>query len=188
MYGLVNKAVEGLLRSRFGDSTWHRIRESAGLPDQPFLSMEQYPDASTYALVGAASRILGVDADAILREFGRYWTEYTGEQGYGELMRSAGRTLLEFLRNLDQLHTRIQLAFPHLQPPSFSVSDETENSLVLHYFSERAGLAPLVEGLVDGLGKRFQLEVSIRRGRVETPTPHETFHLQWRAAAGQGTT
>ncbi|MEY3160916.1 MAG: hypothetical protein RIT25_907 [Planctomycetota bacterium] len=182
MYGLINKAVEGLIRSRFGDDTWNRIRESAGLPDRPFLSMEQYPDASTYALVGAASRILGAEPEAILREFGRYWTEYTGEAGYGELMRSAGKTLPEFLRNLDQMHTRIQLALPHLKPPSFTVSDETADSLVLHYFSDREGLAALVEGLVDGLAKRFSLEVTIRRMRAEAPTPHDAFHLSWRPA------
>ncbi|MFM7299371.1 MAG: heme NO-binding domain-containing protein, partial [Planctomycetota bacterium] len=52
MYGLINKAVEGLVRQRFGDAMWHRIRSGANLPDEPFLSMEQYPDETTYALVG----------------------------------------------------------------------------------------------------------------------------------------
>ena len=56
MYGLINKAVEGLVRQRFGDAMWHRIRSGANLPDEPFLSMEQYPDATTYALVGSALR------------------------------------------------------------------------------------------------------------------------------------
>lgn len=179
MYGLVNKAVEGLVRTKFGDAMWDRIRSDAGLPDEPFVSMAQYPDATTYALVGAATKALGVDAAAILREFGRYWMQYTAEAGYGDLLRTAGRTLPEFLRNLDQLHTRVQLMFPHLQPPSFAVTDEADGALVLHYHSDRPGLAPLVEGLLDGLSRRFGVALTVRHERIEAGKPHDRFHLRW---------
>lgn len=179
MYGLINKAVEGLVRSKFGDATWDRIRTRAGLPDEPFIGMEQYPDKTTYDLVGAASAELGASADAILEEFGVYWVRYTAEAGYGELMKSAGKTLPEFLRNLDQLHTRVKLSFPHLAPPSFAVSDETDGSLTLAYFSDRPGLAPLVVGLLRGLGDRFDVDVSARGERVEGDRPHDRFRVTW---------
>lgn len=179
MYGLINKAVEELVRTKFGDSTWERIRARAGLPDEPFISMQQYDDRVTYDLVGAASAELGAPAEAILEEFGIYWTRYTAESGYGELMKSAGRTLPEFLRNLDQMHTRIKLSFPHLKPPSFAVSGETPSSLQLHYYSERAGLAPLVVGLLKGLGDRFRLSVEITHRRVDGANPHDLFEVRW---------
>ncbi len=180
MYGLINKAVEGLVRQRFGDAMWHRIRSGANLPDEPFLSMEQYPDATTYALVGSATKELGASAEDILREFGRFWMTYTAELGYGELLRSSGRTLPEFLRNLDALHTRVQMAMNHLRPPSFSVSDETADSLALHYHSERPGLAPLVIGILEALQERFDVTIEIRHQRVDAPRPHDVFHLKWR--------
>ena len=183
MYGLINKAVEGLVRQRFGDAAWDRIRTRAGLPDEPFISMEQYPDQTTYDLVGAASAELGAPAEAILEEFGRYWTVYTAEVGYGELMKGAGSTLPEFLRNLDQLHTRVKLSFPHLAPPSFSVANETATSLDLHYYSDRAGLAPLVVGLLKGLGERFQVDVVVRTERVNGTKPHDLFHVVWASAS-----
>jgi hypothetical protein len=182
MYGLINKAVEGLVRSKFGDSTWDRIRTRAGLPDEPFLSMEQYDDRTTYDLVAAASTELGAPAEAILEEFGLYWIRYTGEAGYGELMKTAGRTLPEFLRNLDQMHTRVKLSFPNLRPPSFAVRDETPSSLTLHYYSERAGLAPLVVGLLKGLGERFKLTLAIEHRRVEDGIPHDSFEVRWTEA------
>jgi hypothetical protein len=182
MYGLINKAVEGLVRSKFGDAAWDRIRSRAGLPDRPFVSMEQYPDATTYALVEAASIELGADAAAILREFGCYWTVYTAEAGYGELMRGAGGTLPEFLHNLDQLHTRVQLSFPHLRPPSFSVTDEGPDRLTLHYYSERPGLAPLVVGLLDGLAERFGIRIKVAHRRSDGPPPHDVFDLAWSPA------
>lgn len=186
MYGLINKAVEGLVRSRFGEDAWARIRTRAGLPDEPFVSMEQYPDKSTYDLVAAASAELGAPAEAILEEFGRYWTVYTAEAGYGELIRSAGSTLPEFLRNLDQLHTRVQLSFPHLSPPSFAVQRERADGLDLEYYSGRPGLAPLVVGLLRGLGERFDLDLEIRSERVEAGRAHDVFHIRWKARTSQG--
>jgi len=182
MYGLINKAVEGLVRSKFGDDTWHRIRSRAGLPDEPFISMEQYSDKSTYDLVGAASAELGVEAEKILEEFGHYWTVYTAVSGYGELLNSVGKTFPEFVKNLDQLHTRVKLTYNHLVPPSFSVSNETSNSLTLHYYSTRAGLAPLVAGILRGLGDRFNLKVTSTWTRSESGKPHDVFDVRWEPA------
>ena len=118
--------------------------------------------------------------EAVYEAFGEYWTTYTAEAGYGELMRSAGKTLPEFLRNLDLLHTRVKMSFPHLVPPSFTVTDETADSLVLHYYSSRQGLAPLVVGLLRGLGDRFGVAVTVSQERVDHPTPHEVYHLSWK--------
>lgn len=183
MYGLINKAIEGLVRSKFGDAMWDRIRTRAGIADEPFISMEQCPDQMTYDLVGAASVELGIPADAVCEAFGVYWTTYTADAGYGELMRSAGRTLPEFLRNLDGLHTRVKLSFPNLAPPSFTVTDETADSLMLHYYSHRPGLAPLVVGLLKGLGQRFRVDVTVTRSRIEGAKPHDAFHVTWKPAA-----
>lgn len=183
MYGLINKAVEGLARSRFGAETWHRIRVRAGLKDEPFVSMEQYGDDVTYSLVAAASAELGVPAEAILEELGLYWVLYTAEGGYGDLLKTAGRTLPEFLLNLDQMHTRVQLSFPNLRPPSFAVRNATADSLELHYHSERAGLAPLVVGLLKGLGERFGLVLEITVRRVEGAHSYDAFDVRWREVA-----
>ena len=45
MYGLVNQALEDFVRRGFGDAAWNRVRESAGLRDDMFVSMDSYPDA-----------------------------------------------------------------------------------------------------------------------------------------------
>ena len=43
---------------------------------------------------------------------------------------------------------------------------------------DRPGLAPLVEGLLDGLGRRFGLTLAVRHERVEAGVPHDRFHLR----------
>ena len=184
MYGLINRAVEDLVRSKFGADAWHRIRTRAGLPDEPFVTMEIYDDKSTYDLVGAASAELGAPAAAILEEFGFFWTVYSANAGYGELLKSVGRSFPEFLRNLDQMHARIKISFPELRPPSFAVQDETASSLTLLYYSDRAGLAPLVKGMLRGLGDRFMIDIDADWTRVETSgRPHDLFRVRWRPRA-----
>lgn len=189
MYGLIQKAVQGLIVERYGPAAWERVRTKAGLPDEPFVAMERYDDGVTFDIVAAATVELGIPADEILREFGKFWTLYTAEAGYGELMKSAGSTFPEFVRNLDNLHTRVQLAFPHLQPPSFAVFDETSDSLVVHYYSIRHGLAPLVRGLLEGLGARFSLELEIEHRRTnDESSPHDIFSVRWRHLTGSAAT
>jgi hypothetical protein len=127
--------------------------------------MVKYPDEITYKLVGAASEVLNTPAEQILEAFGEYWTVYSAEAGFGHMLDFAGNNLVDFLRNLDNMHTRIKLTFTELEPPSFKVSDLAEGSLRLHYYSKRPGLAPLVIGMVKGLGKRFSTPVAARLDR-----------------------
>jgi hypothetical protein len=183
MYGLVNKAVEGLICSRFGEETWERIKAKAGVDVDAFISNDGYPDETTYKLVGAASEVLGMPAAAVLEAFGEYWITHTSREGYGHLMDAGGRTLPEFLENLPNFHARVTLIFPKLEPPSFKVSDRTADSLRLHYYSHRQGLAPFVTGLLRGLGIMFKtgIESSIVSSR-ETGNDHDVFLVRWKPA------
>jgi len=166
MYGLVTQALQDLVCSRFGEDTWETIKRNAGVDIDVFVSMEAYPDDVTYKLVGAASEVLGLSAEEVLKAFGEYWVSYTAKEGYGEILRMAGDTLPAFLQNLDNLHTRVGLIFPHLKPPSFWCTDMREDSLRLHYrpgLDSRGGLEPFVIGLVNGLAVRFKTKIDINQ-------------------------
>jgi hypothetical protein len=180
MYGLVNKAIEGLIRSQAGDATWEIIKTRAGVQDDFFVGMQPYPDALSYQLVGAASEVLGVPGAELLEKFGEYWVLYVAQEGYGHLLGMAGNNLKDVLLRLDNLHAQVGLSFPKLQPPSFRCSDVSDNSLTLHYYSERAGLAPMVMGLVKGLGKRLNTTVAIRQ-TVSTAegADHDEFQVEY---------
>lgn len=180
MYGLVNKAVEDLVTSRFGADRWEAVKRRAGVDIEVFIAMDAYPDDVTYRLVAAASAELGCSAAALLEDFGEYWTRFTMREGYGELMRAAGTTLPEFLGNLDNLHTHVALNFPDLAPPTFWCSDVAVGSLRLHYQSRRPGLAPMVIGLVRGLGALFDTPVAIAlvRGR-DDGHDHDEFEVRF---------
>jgi hypothetical protein len=96
MYGLVNRAVEELVCTHFGEATWEAIRTESGVDIEVFVSMEPYPDEVTYKLVNAASKILGISPEMVLITFGEYWTLYTAREGYGELLKMSGNTCPTF--------------------------------------------------------------------------------------------
>lgn len=181
MYGLVNKAIQDMVCSHFGEDTWNKIKQKAELDLEAFISMEGYPDDITHRLVKAASEVLGLSSKEVMAAFGEYWVQYTATEGYGEMMDMAGDNLPEFLENLDELHARVGVLFPKLQPPSFECSEMEEDSLSLHYYSHREGLAPMIVGLVQGLGKRFDTEVEIAQTQNrEEGDDHDEFSIQYK--------
>lgn len=179
MYGLVNLAVQDLVTKNFGDETWQRIKARAGVEEEAFLRLTMYPDKITYDLVGAACAELGADAESILRTFGKFWIGFAMKEGYRELFLISGRDLKTFLGNLDNLHARLGMTFTGMDAPSFTVVDLGGEELELHYYSSRPGLAPFVQGLLEGLGEVFKCHVAARIVSTrEQGHDHDTFHVR----------
>ena len=182
MYGLVNQALEDMVVSRFGAEKWVEIKAGAQVNIPAFISMEPYPDEITYKLVGEACRVLGLGGEEILEEFGKYWILFTGREGYGSFLESGGNDLPTFIQNLDDLHSRVGLLFPGLKPPSFKSTDVCEDSLRLHYYSSRAGLAPFVVGLLKGLGELFNTDTKVLlETSREQGADHDQFFITFKA-------
>jgi hypothetical protein len=85
MYGIVNKAIKGLVKDQFGDEAWEKIKTKSSVHDDLFLSNEPYPDQTTFALATAASEVLNLSLKDILIAFGEYWILKTGQESYGDL-------------------------------------------------------------------------------------------------------
>jgi hypothetical protein len=71
-----------------------------------------------------------------------------------------------------------------LRPPSFQCTNVTEHALVLHYFSERAELAPMVIGLLEGLATRFAtpIQVEMIASRADG-ADHDMFVIRFQETA-----
>ncbi|MCX5746499.1 MAG: heme NO-binding domain-containing protein [Proteobacteria bacterium] len=178
MYGLVNKGLEDLIRTEHGDAAWQRICQLGGVDAGSFSTMQAYPDAITYRLVGAASDELGIPASALLERFGAHWVLYTGRQGYGELFKLAGRSVEEVLCNLDALHGRMGESFPEFRAPEFRCTRRPDATLDLIYRSTRDGLAHMVIGLIRGLGEHFGTPVEIVHAVTRAERGHDEFVLR----------
>lgn len=180
MYGIVNKAIEDLVRENFGDDLWENVKRSSGVDIDFFLSNEPYDDEITYKLAESVSVHAGISLDAVFTTFGEWWVLRTGKEKYGGLMEAGGKSLKEFLVNLPVFHNRVMLIYPKLSPPEFRVSDATDNSVCVHYHSKRKGLQEFVRGLLQGLGKMYKTPVVIDLiASRAAGNDHEIFRVTW---------
>ncbi len=180
MYGIVNKAIESLVKENFGESKWNIIKESSGVDIEYFMSNEPYDDDITYKLAEAVSSEMNISLGDVFIAFGEYWVMKTGKEKYGSLMEAGGSNLKDFLKNLPMFHNRIMLFYPKLTPPEFKVSHEEDRSIHLHYFSKRAGLKEFVRGLIQGLGILYNTPVQIELLEDrDNGDHHEIFKVSW---------
>lgn len=161
MYGLINQGLHDLAVQTGGEELWREIKSRAGVGLEAFVGMETYPDDMTYSLVEATSAAMGSSPAQILHTFGKHWILYTARRGYGAIFDTMGRSLPAFLANLDMMHARLSLSMPEMRPPSFVCEQLSDSQIRLEYWSERPGLAPMVVGLLEGLGEMYGVTVSV---------------------------
>lgn len=180
MYGLINTALRAMICENYDQETWQKVADLANVSEEHFSIMKPYPDEITHRIVNAASEVLSRSGIELMQIFGHYWIGYTKSSGYQEIMEMCGETLPDFLHSLDDLHTRLGVQFPKFNPPSFECNELSEHTLELHYRSSREGLAPMVVGLVQGLGDRFETTVEISQVSDRTQgDDHDTFLIQY---------
>ena len=161
MYGMINRFFQELIEDRFGKDKWLEIARKAQLEDVYFMGMKQYPDKVSYDIIAAAVEVLEIPAEKILYVAGENWINFILTTEFSYVYKVFGENLFEFLKNLDNLHLNVSNVMPELTPPSFKSTDITDKSLHLHYYSDRPGLSPFVEGLIIGLAKHFKQQVKV---------------------------
>lgn len=180
MYGLINSALQSMIREKFGEEKWDEVLKASGVPEDSFLTMRSYEDAITYELAGAASEVLRAPVEACLEMFGEYWVLETATKSYGPLMDAAGSDMVEFLENMNALHDRITGTFVNYVPPEFQVESLDHERHRIHYISKRQGLTPFVVGLLKGLAVRFgsQIEILAQETVPVTSGEHTVFEVK----------
>jgi hypothetical protein len=178
VYGLINEAMRRHVVENAGNDVWAQVAALAGT-SQSFAAMHYYDDADTYALVAAASEVLGQPADVLLRGFGRYWALRVGPENYAGLLGATGTDVVSVLRNLDAMHSRLMSLYPDLRPPSISLTVTGESTFDVFYRSDRTGLVPFVVGILEGLGVLYETPAEVSHDSAASAgTDHEVFHVR----------
>ncbi|XP_066478634.1 LOW QUALITY PROTEIN: guanylate cyclase soluble subunit beta-2-like [Tiliqua scincoides] len=113
-----------------------------------------YDDAITFKLVQEACKTLNVSEEAVLKLFGEYFFSFCKMSGYDRMLRTLGGNLMEFIENLDALHSYLSLSYQEMNAPSFRV-ERTDGMLLLHYYSDRKGLCQIVPGILEAVARDF---------------------------------
>ena len=185
MFGWINDCTECLVVSKFGEDTWHKIKEKANcdVPDGGFLRYKYYHDSETVTLVVAASEVLGITVDEVLYAFGQYFLDYVRDNGYSNVLECLGSNMRDWLSNLNSLHDHLQASYPEgfIAPVFWSEDDpEVDGAILVHYHSRRGSLlVPLVHGLVMKVGLDY-FDIEINMEQLQLQDENEARNTTWR--------
>ncbi|ELU08946.1 hypothetical protein CAPTEDRAFT_127209, partial [Capitella teleta] len=154
-YGFVHCAWADMVITNHGADMWQRILKDSGieLGGGNFLIHKMYSDEDTNKLMLTTSRLLSMDLATCMESYGGFFYKYCLESGYDRVLKVLGNNLLDFLCNLDALHDHFDSAYPGMRAPSFRCNPTESGGLLLHYYSERTGLYPMVIGIVKSVAK-----------------------------------
>lgn len=159
MNNLVLLATQEMVIDQYGVDIWDRICEKS---DHYPTEQALYSDNKTIMLFQAASDVIGTDIERFIKVLGAYLVGFIGNSN-PELFESAGSNYVEFVINLNRVFEQLKDKMPGLIPPRFIVSDLTDDTFVIKYISTQDGMSSLVEGMLIGLGFRFDIDVTVER-------------------------
>uniref|UniRef100_A0A8R1EF61 HNOB domain-containing protein n=1 Tax=Caenorhabditis japonica TaxID=281687 RepID=A0A8R1EF61_CAEJA len=124
-----------------------------------------YNDDETLRLVNAMANVIGgcwctvlrIPIEEVWEAYGGFLIQFTMETGWDELLRAMAPDLEGFLDSLDSLHYFIDHVVykTKLRGPSFRCDVQADGTLLLHYYSKRSGLYPIVKGVVREVARRI---------------------------------
>ena len=104
-----------------------------------------------------------------METFGNHFYKYCKQSGYDRILKILGRTLREFLCNLDALHDHLGSIYPGMNAPSFRASERPDGGLNLHYYSNREGLGYIVIGIMKTVAREClntEIEIYIDKEKI----------------------
>ncbi|XP_034402886.1 guanylate cyclase soluble subunit beta-2 [Cyclopterus lumpus] len=153
-YGFINSCLQSLVMERFGQETWDKLSSLPGVQES-FMTYMVYDDKLTLHLVQEACSLLDVSAEVFLKLFGEHFFVFCKKAGYDTMLRTLGGTLIEFIGNLDALHSYLALSYQEMNAPSFRVEMTDDGTMLLHYYSDRKGLYHIVPGIIEAVARDF---------------------------------
>uniref|UniRef100_A0A914YUQ4 Heme NO-binding domain-containing protein n=1 Tax=Panagrolaimus superbus TaxID=310955 RepID=A0A914YUQ4_9BILA len=181
MFGWIHESFRQLVTRKYGRETWVKIVTLAKFEEglEPDIG-HYYKDEDTLRMVHAMGNVIGIPIEEVWEAYGGFLIQFTMETGWDELLRAMSSDLEGFLDSLDSLHYFIDHVVyrTKLKGPSFRCDPQNDGSLLLHYYSRRSGLYPIVKGVVREVARRiYDTEILMRV--LERKQEHlETFVME----------
>jgi hypothetical protein len=155
MHGLINRAIQGFLRSSYGETLWQAVARDAGLGIHAFEAMQTYDTALTEAVLDAAARRLDRPREALLEDLGNYLVSHPTLEPLRRLLRFGGVDFHDFLASLEDLDGRARLAVPDLDMPELDLAELATDRFRLTCRVPVAGGGHVVVGLLRAMADDY---------------------------------
>ncbi|CAF4080641.1 unnamed protein product [Adineta steineri] len=186
MYGLLLQSAIEIIRAKYGQETWEKIKTALHLDLNSFSAFQQYGETLMVRITKLLSEMHNEPISEIMDLFGLEFVSYISNYGYDRVLRILGHNMRDFLNGLDNLHEYMRYTYPRMRPPSFYVEKETAHGLTLHYRSRRRGFVYYVIGQITEVGRRFYdtaVEIDVISQREEFDVTHVVFELKFENTA-----
>lgn len=161
MKGVIPDCLKSMVINKFGIDNWNKSLEMSGLPKNTiFLAGQDIADETILKVADSVCKVLNITMQQAADAFGDYWVSEYAANIYKPFYKAT--TAKDFLLNMDNVHTLITKNLPNAHPPRFTYEWENENTLIMHYKSERA-LIDFLVGLVKGVGKYFKENLKVTK-------------------------
>ncbi|EGD78919.1 NO-insensitive guanylyl cyclase III [Salpingoeca rosetta] len=180
MYGFLHQALTAWLRSQDGgEQTLKDVYEQLNITGSPDDFFRHYSDTQTMLFLDLASKATGLTLEECMYEAGKMSMGTFVRNGYEPVLRTLGKDFFTMLTNLDSLHDNFLSAFPEMKVPSLRPERNPDDSMSIHYYSQRRGLAPFMMGALKSSAKMlYDLDIDIhhrlKRGK---DSDHDVFHV-----------
>ncbi len=163
MHGIIHSELKKYVVSKLGPEAWNALVEDAGLSGTVHDPGKAYPDDHALALVEAAVRATGLEAGAILEDFG----EFLGPHllaAYSRHVSPDWRTLDMLESTESTIHRVVRANNPTATPPELDVKRVSRTRVTIRYSSPRK-MCAVARGIIKGAAKHYGETVEIREPR-----------------------
>ena len=160
MHGIVFGELKQYVTARLGAPAWDELLADAGIGPKLYLAIQEYPDGELGAILQAASRRTGLEAPALLEDFGDFIGPHL-VQMYRMYILPQWRTLDVIEHTEERIHKLVRVQHRGARPPYLSTTRRNENEIVVHYSSERR-LCSLAKGIAKGIARHYGEPLAIR--------------------------
>ena len=160
MKGIVFNLLEEVVSHDYGEEVWDDLLEAATV-EGAYTSLGSYPDEDLLKLVGAASSVLDLPADEIVRWFGRSAIPLLAGK-YPDFFapHDSARSFVLTLNSI--IHPEVRKLYPGADVPVFDYDTSSEDVLVMGYESARK-MCSFAEGLLEGAASHYGERATIQQ-------------------------
>lgn len=154
MKGAIFTGFADYVEQEFGLTVWLKTLESCELASNgEYLATELYEDVEFNVLVEALARIVDIEKESLLRDFGKHFFPVLMSLGVS-LVKEIDN-LFDFMRAVDSvIHIEVQKSDPLAYTPTLLYDQPQDNVLIVRYLSQRK-MCHFAEGLILGAAEHF---------------------------------
>jgi hypothetical protein len=159
MHGIIFAELQNYAETKLGKGTWNQLLKKAGLENNVYLPLKEYPDTEVVGLVGAASSKVGLPVAEVLEDFGEFIAPALIKM-FGHLLWPEWKTIDVIDNTEGTVHTVVRVNNPGARPPSLKTARHGKDEVTLVYTSSRQ-MCTLAIGIGKGLATHFKEKLTI---------------------------